>query len=61
MNSYTEKIESLLSEEITELVVEKDEFYQFREAWVAHPKKNMIVGEASLGGKVIYRKDKQNL
>lgn len=55
-NNYTEKINLLVSGELEELVVEKKDFFEFREAWLIHPEKNSIKGEAGLGGKVTYRK-----
>lgn len=55
-NPYIEKIELLLKEEEKEILVEKQDFLLFREVWLNHPEKNRIVGEAGLGGKVVYRK-----
>ena len=55
-NPYVEKIEALLNGEIKELVVEKENFFEFREVWLTHPEKKRLVGEAGLGGKVVYRK-----
>ena len=55
-NPYEEKIEQLVTGEITELIVEKEDFLLFREVWLTHPEKNNIIGEAGLSGKVIYRK-----
>ena len=54
-NPYIEKIESLVTGAVDELLVEKEDFFLFREVWLNHPKKSQIVGEASLGGKVTYR------
>lgn len=55
-NPYKEKIDLLVSGEITELIVEKEDFLLFREVWLTHPEKNNIIGEAGLCGKVVYRK-----
>lgn len=55
--TFEAKIEALLNGEISEIIVEKPDFFQFREVWLKHPNKCKIVGEASLGGKVIYRKE----
>lgn len=54
--SYEEQINALVTGELEELVVEKENFFEFREAWLTHPEKNSLVGEAGLGGKVVYRK-----
>lgn len=59
-NPYVEKINLLISGELEELVIEKPDFFEFREAWLAHPEKNKLKGEAGLGGKVIYRKILEN-
>lgn len=56
-NPFEAKIKELLNGEISEIVVEKPDFFQFREVWLTHPNKDKIVGEAGLGGKVIYRKE----
>ena len=55
-NSFESQVEALLNGEIKEIIVEKDEFFSFRDVWNSHPDKKQIVGEAGLGGKVIYRK-----
>lgn len=55
-NPYVEKIEALLAGDITEIKIGKEDFFLFREVWIKHPQKNEIVGEASLGGNVVYRK-----
>ncbi|MGX7025102.1 hypothetical protein [Vagococcus hydrophili] len=56
-NKYTSEIEKLLTGEIEEINVEKEDFFLFRDVWVKHPEKDQIVGEAILGGRVIYRKN----
>ncbi|MGO3732017.1 MAG: hypothetical protein ACTJHC_02455 [Vagococcus sp.] len=53
---FVQRIDSLVIGEIAELVVEKDQFFSFREAWLTHPDKESIEGEAGLGGRVVYRK-----
>lgn len=60
-NPFEEKIAQLLSGECSELVVEKDDFFTFREAWLAHPERKKIIGEAHLGGKVIYRREEDDV
>lgn len=48
-------ISSLLSGEIEEILITKEDFFTFRDVWIDHAEKNQIEGEASLGGRVIYR------
>lgn len=55
-NSFEAQIEALLNDEIEKIIVEKEDFFSFRDVWNSHPNKKQIVGEAGLGGKVIYRK-----
>lgn len=55
-NPYIEKVAALLAGDLKEIVVEKEDFFLFREVWINHPEKNEIIGEASLGGRVVYRK-----
>ncbi|KAF1305392.1 hypothetical protein IV487_00915 [Enterococcus saccharolyticus] len=54
-NPYTSLIEQLMTGEIPEIVVERDDFFTFREVWKEHPQRVQIVGEADLNGKIIYR------
>lgn len=60
VQTFEEKIDALVAGEIEELLIEKDIFFEFREAWLNHPEKNKIYGEAGLGGKVVYRKNIEN-
>lgn len=53
--NFAEKIAELLAGTITELVVEKEDFFEFRAVWLVHPNRESIVGEAGLGGKIVYR------
>ncbi len=55
LNPYSEKLEKLQKNEITELIVERVDFLLFREAWLEHPEKMNFVGEAGLNGRIIYR------
>jgi len=59
-NSYSNVCSSFFGSKfqknIEELLVERADFFLFREIWLNHPQKNQIVGEAGLGGRVIYRK-----
>lgn len=57
--NYIDLIENLLTEKIEEIYVEKEDFFLFRDAWINHPEKDKIIGEAILGGKVIYRKESE--
>ena len=54
-NPFEEKIQQLKDGTISEIVVEKNEFNQFREVWKDLPDRTKIVGEAGLNGKIIYR------
>lgn len=54
-NPYTRLIEQLITGEITEIIVERDDFLIFREVWKEHSQRAQIVGEADLNGKIIYR------
>lgn len=56
MNPYTAKIEALVEGTIPQLEITQEEFMGFREAWLGHPKRQEIVGEAGLNGQIIYRK-----
>ena len=51
-NPFVEKIASLKAGEISELIVEQNEFFQFRD-------RAEIVGEAGLNGRIIYRYQKE--
>lgn len=56
--SYEEinvQLDDLVAGTISEIVVKKEDFMTFRTAWLNHPQKNQIVGEAKLHGEVIYR------
>ena len=44
-NPFVEKIASLKAGEISELIVEQNEFFQFRDAWISLPDRAEIVGE----------------
>lgn len=55
MEDATAKIEQLLKEEISEIIIEKVDFMDFREALLKHSEKKKIVGQAGLNGRVIYR------
>ncbi len=52
-NPFVEKIASLKAGEISELIVEQNEFFQFRDAWISLPDRAEIVGEAGLNGRII--------
>lgn len=54
-NPYGEKLAQLRENQISELIIERSDFYLFREAWLKQPNKNEFVGEAGLGGRIIYR------
>ena len=58
-NPFVEKIASLKAGEISELIVEQNEFFQFRDAWISLPDRAEIFGEAGLNGRIIYRYQKE--
>lgn len=49
------KINALLAKEITEIHIGKKDFIDFISVWSKHAHKDQIVGEAGLGGNVVYR------
>ncbi|WP_330932669.1 hypothetical protein [Enterococcus sp. BWR-S5] len=55
VNKYEELLEQLAAGEIEEIRVPNDEFFVFRDAWLKRADRILFVGEASLGGHVIYR------
>ena len=54
MEEINNQLNALVSGEQSEVVIAKEDFMVFLEAWNKHPKKNNIIGKAELGGKVIY-------
>lgn len=54
-NPYKLKIDQLIAGEMTELIVSKEEFMLFRDAYLAHSERKKIIGEARLGGEVRYQ------
>lgn len=51
-----QKIFALSNGEVEEINIQKEEFMIFLEVWNQHPKKNTVIGEAGLGGNVVYRR-----
>lgn len=49
-----EQLNQLENGEIPQIIVEKEDFYQYREKIVAHPKFKHFRGEAKQGAQVIY-------
>lgn len=49
-----ETIEKLVIGEIEKIVVNKEDFMKFREIWLNHPEKNLIIGKANHYGEVSY-------
>jgi hypothetical protein len=41
--------------EIEEIIIERDDFFVFREVWINREDRTSFVGEAGLNGKIIYR------
>ena len=54
-NQFYSEIQKLVEGAIDEIIVEKEMFLTFRDAWLASEHRHLIVGEAGLSGKVIYR------
>lgn len=54
MKDYQQLLNELVNGELKELVIERDDFIAFRNIWQNHPEKDKIIGEARLGGSVIY-------
>lgn len=52
---YSEEIQKLVDGVIDEIIIEKENFLTFRNAWLINENKNLIVGEAGLSGQVVYR------
>ncbi|MGO2084096.1 hypothetical protein [Vagococcus sp.] len=55
MINYQELVEQLVAGEIEEIIVEKENFFSFREVWLVQDEKERIVGEAGLEGRIVYR------
>lgn len=55
VDKFEEMLEQLAAGEIEEIRVSNDEFFVFRDAWLKRTDRVQFVGEASLGGHVIYR------
>ena len=55
INPFEEKIDQLMADDQAELVIQQNEFMEFREAWVKHPRRKEIIGEAGLKGQITYR------
>lgn len=54
MEEIKVEIEKLINGEIAKIVVPKEDFFDFRKVWSEHEKKDGIIGEAQLGGSLIY-------
>lgn len=59
-NHYIGKIQALKEGEIEQIVVQREDFIQFRNAWLQAENRGEIVGEAGLNGQIIYRFVKLN-
>ncbi|MBP1041477.1 hypothetical protein I6N95_10710 [Vagococcus sp. BWB3-3] len=55
VNPYEEQLKQLVLGDLQEVIVEQADFLVFREAWLAHPQRKEIVGEAGLNGRIVYR------
>lgn len=54
MPDFKKDLASLVAGELSKIEVSREDFFAFRNAWQEHPEKVKIVGEAQLGGRVIY-------
>lgn len=54
MNPFVEKLEKLISGEISEVKIQKEEMMGFLEAWWKRPERKRIVVGAAHGGNIIY-------
>lgn len=61
MESYDGQLEKLKSGEIEEIYVEKENFILFRDSWLKREDRKYLIGEAGLGGNIIYRYDENVL
>lgn len=52
---YIEAINLLKTGELEEIIVKREDFMTFREAWMQTENRVEIVGEAGLNGQIIYR------
>lgn len=59
-NHYIEEIQALKEGKIETIVVSREAFIRFREAWLQTEDRTAIVGEAGLNGQIIYRFVKLN-
>lgn len=58
--NYIEEIQKLKEGVIETIVVERENFIAFRNAWLQIDNRTEIVGEAGLNGQIIYRFVKLN-
>ncbi|EPH95438.1 MULTISPECIES: hypothetical protein [unclassified Enterococcus] len=61
MNPYVETIQELVDGKIDQIEVKRENVILFREAWLQREDRKFVVGEAQLGGHVIYRYDPTRL
>lgn len=54
MENYEKMIKQLENGEINRIIIQKEQFYLFREIIVKHPKFKHFRGEAKQGGTIIY-------
>ncbi|MHC5215178.1 hypothetical protein ACYSNR_00815 [Enterococcus sp. LJL128] len=60
INKYDEIMDKLAAGELDEFVVNNNEFFLFREAWLKREDRTNFVGEAAHGGHVTYRYEKED-
>ncbi|MHC5267626.1 hypothetical protein ACYSNO_00360 [Enterococcus sp. LJL98] len=59
-NRYIEEIQALKQGDLKEIVVNREDFIEFRNAWLQTENRTEIVGEAGLNGQITYRFVKLN-
>lgn len=60
LKDFKVEIDKLVSGDLTEIHIEPTDFLAFRDAWLDHPEKKRIIGEAQHKGHVVYRLDKDS-
>lgn len=55
MRNYKQELENVKNGIQEELVINREEFLNFREIWLKETDRMNFVGEASLNGQIIYR------
>ncbi|HLQ41210.1 MAG TPA: hypothetical protein VK118_09640 [Tetragenococcus sp.] len=56
---YKISLEQLKAGELREIVVEQEDFSNFRRAWLTFTDRMHFVGEAGLNGKIVYHYEEE--